>query len=309
MNVDGYIAYVSAYESGSTTWDQYFDDDDETFYDPSEDGQSPSNFDTLDFLADTRSDDDLMWMNYQMEFYGILNAMMPQMDDDGEVYIRWALPVAAYNAAGEICIESEGLGPLIHALFKIFIYYPFDREYNMVYTQLVNEHDCKENFDEYSDDTQCDPACRDDCKWGGSGSKVCGTPMLITEASGFAVPHPNSDLFPTCTRDCNVMTEYEDSDGERVPDTWQFWECQYNEVPYLREYEDVWGGDDWGSWTAYEEDMEELEWFTDFTQTLLTPLVKPIMTTWGEVSAEYNLYDPEVEIRDKIVPYTRWAYD
>jgi len=190
MNVDGYIAYVSAYESGSTTWDQYFDDDEETFYDPAE-------TDYKDWMDESRADDDLMWMNYQMEFYGILNAMMPEMDDDGDVYIRWALPVAAYSMAGEICIESEGLGALMHALFKVMIYYPFDREYNTVYTQLVNEHDCRENHEDYSDSNYCDPACRDDCKWKKSG--VCAKPMIITETGGFAVHHP--DIQDRCSGD------------------------------------------------------------------------------------------------------------
>ena len=115
-----------------------------------------------------------------MEMFGILNAMFPAMDEDGEIYFRFALPVSSFNVAGEACMESEGLGNLLHALFKIFIYYPFDREFHKMYTQLDNEHNCWDEWEDYSEDDYCDPACRDVCGFPNNGNKVCGVRHIIT---------------------------------------------------------------------------------------------------------------------------------
>ena len=157
LDTAGYVSYVSAYESGTTVWDQFFDDDDGTELD-----------DSCTSCTGTRGDQtsDLEWYNYQMEMYGILNAMLPAMDEDGEIYFRFALPVAAYNLAGEACMESEGLGNLLHALFKIFVYYPFDRQFHKMYTELDTEHDCFDDVEDYTEELsefECNPGCRDQC--------------------------------------------------------------------------------------------------------------------------------------------------
>jgi len=55
--------------------------------------------------------EDLQWMNFQMEFYGILDGFLESLArDDCEVEIRWAVPVAAFNMAGEMWMESDYLG-------------------------------------------------------------------------------------------------------------------------------------------------------------------------------------------------------
>lgn len=132
----GYVSYVSAYESGTTAFDPFFLDDEDTEY--------------MYRAAET---EDYDWMNFQMEFYGILNGMMPEMDEDTEICFRWALPVSNINLAGEMYMESEGGNKLLHTLFKIFIYYPFDRMFHETYTGLANEHDCIENMEDgYSED-------------------------------------------------------------------------------------------------------------------------------------------------------------
>lgn len=53
------------------------------------------------------------------------------------------------------------------------------------------------------------------------------------------------------------MVEEWDSDGVQVPDTWTYWECYYDDVPYTREYTNDFGEADemGGSWPTMEEDI------------------------------------------------------
>lgn len=124
MDTAGYVNYVSAYESGTSNWEAFINDDEDTSFE------------------DTRGRTELReleWLNFQMEFYGIINAMLPEMSDN---YIDWrvALPVSSFNIAGEGTLQSDGLGAALHALFKIMIYYPFDRYFDVTYSQMQNEH-------------------------------------------------------------------------------------------------------------------------------------------------------------------------
>lgn len=114
LDTAGYVAYKSAYVTGGSQFENFIDDDEDTNYD----------YDRGDL-------EDLQWMNYQMEFYGIMDALLNDLDKDNcEIEVRWALPVSAVNAAGEMWMESDGLGQLLHAIFKVFWYYPFDREFH-----------------------------------------------------------------------------------------------------------------------------------------------------------------------------------
>lgn len=163
LDTAGFISYKSAYEAGTTDFENYVgSNDDDTVYE-----------------GDRGELEDLQWMNYQMEFYGILDGMLQGLDrDDCEIEVRFAMPVSAVNLAGEMWMESDGLGQLLHAMFKIFVYYPFDREFHQTYIGLSTEHTCADNKEDYSDPLRCDPTCRDDC-----GELRCGKKMLITEAN------------------------------------------------------------------------------------------------------------------------------
>ena len=58
-----------------------------------------------------------------MELYGILNAALPDIDD--EACLTWATPRTHYRLAGELSVSGDGLGAALHALFKVFFYYPY----------------------------------------------------------------------------------------------------------------------------------------------------------------------------------------
>lgn len=138
-------------------------------------------------------------------------------------------------------LYGDGLGAWVHALFKIFFYYPFDREYDLALVGLQTEHDCWEDWYDRSDREICVPECRDDCEHG--QGEVCAKPMIITEDNQWAEEDGDNDYRCQYWSDCNVYRKSRgaDSDSETVEGEWKYWECQYTDAPYAREYSNLWG--------------------------------------------------------------------
>jgi len=86
--------------------------------------------------------------------------------------------------------------------------------------------------------------------------------MLITTTNRYGVE--DGDQYPVCKSltDCHIFEDELDSDGERIVDTWAYWDCGYDEAPYLREFSNEWGQTDemGGTWPRFWEDVEELYW-------------------------------------------------
>ena len=85
MDIAGYVAYTSAYEGAVSDWNAYYADDE----DAKEDDDYYNNRLYEDFV-----DLDMQWMDYQMELFGILNAML--IDIDNDITLSWATPTTHY---------------------------------------------------------------------------------------------------------------------------------------------------------------------------------------------------------------------
>merc|ERR1712072_1667541 len=120
---------------------------------------------------------------------------------------------------------GEGLGAALHALFKVFYYYPFHLEYDVLVEGLETEHDCwKDRLERVrvndlrvagsidpplATEELCEPGCRDDCINLDSTfvDRICAKPMRYKEGDTWA--DEDGDEPHTCVvvSDCNVFAD------------------------------------------------------------------------------------------------------
>jgi len=124
-------------------------------------------------------------------------------------------------------LYGDGLGEWLHAMFKIFMYYPFDRAYDAALTGMKTEHDCWEDWDDRSDQEICVPGCRDDCAYHRGDDSTCAIPMIISIDNQYASEDGDNDYRCIDWSSCNVFRKNTgaDSDSETVEGEFKFWEC------------------------------------------------------------------------------------
>ena len=83
--------------------------------------------------------------------------------------------------------------------------------------------------------------------------------MLITAGNRYGVE--DGDQYPLCKDlgECGIFADELDSDGERVIDTWAYWDCLYDSPPYLKTFTNDFGETDevGGTIPVFIEDLFE----------------------------------------------------